>query len=78
MMENSKVVTICNHCGGKLTMNGDILSCLMCGREADHLCDNCLIKPGQNADRDKKETKKAAGKSVRKAATKKKPVKAKR
>lgn len=77
-MENNKVVTVCNHCGGKLTMNGDILSCLMCGREADHLCDNCLIKPVQNAAKDKKEAKAAPGKSAGKSALKKKPVKAKR
>ncbi len=77
-MENSKVVMVCNHCGGNLTMNGDILSCLMCGREADHLCDNCLIKPGQNAGKEKKEAKTAAGKSMHRAAPKKKPVKAKR
>lgn len=78
MMENSKVVTVCNHCGGKLTMNGDILSCLMCGREADHLCDNCLIKPVQSTGKDKKEAKTSTGKSAPKAAPKKKPVKAKR
>lgn len=77
-MENNKVVTVCNHCGGKLTMNGDILSCLMCGREADHLCDNCLIKPVQNTSKDKKEAKAATGKSGQKATSKKKPVKAKR
>ncbi len=77
-MENNKVVTVCNHCGGKLTMNGDILSCLMCGREADHLCDNCLIKPAQNTGKEKKEGKAAAGKSGDKAVSKKKPVKAKR
>ncbi len=76
-MENEKSSTICNHCGGKLTMNGDILSCLMCGREADHLCDNCLIKPDQNAAKEKKEAKKPA-KSTAKSAPKKKPVKAKR
>lgn len=77
-MEKSKVVLVCNHCGGNLTMNGDILSCLMCGREADHLCENCLIKPVQNAGKEKKETKPATGKSTRKAAPKQKPVKAKR
>lgn len=77
-MEKSKVGMICNHCGGNLTMNGDLLSCLMCGREADHLCENCLIKPVQSAGKDKKETKTSAGKSAGKAAPKKKPVKAKR
>lgn len=77
-MEKSKVVMVCNHCGGNLTMNGDILSCLMCGREADHLCANCLIKPAQNAGKEKKEAKTAPVKSTHKATSKKKPVKAKR
>lgn len=77
-MEKTKVVMICNHCGGNLTMNGDILSCLMCGREADHLCDNCLIKPAQNTGKEKKEAKTTAGRSQHKAVPKKTPVKAKR
>ena len=31
----------CNHCGGPVRANGEINSCLMCSREASHVCTNC-------------------------------------
>lgn len=32
----------CNHCGGALKFSQDDVSCLMCGRGANHFCDNCM------------------------------------
>ena len=32
----------CNHCGGALKLSQEDVSCLMCGRNANHFCDNCL------------------------------------
>ncbi len=36
----------CNHCGGPIRANGEILACLMCSREANHVCANCChVRP---------------------------------
>ena len=36
----------CNHCGGVIRANGEIQTCLMCSREANHVCANCLhVRP---------------------------------
>lgn len=36
----------CNHCGGPIRANGEIHTCLMCSREANHTCANCChIRP---------------------------------
>lgn len=32
----------CNHCGGVLRFFEDDISCLMCGRNVNHFCENCL------------------------------------
>ena len=46
----------CNHCGGPIRANGETHSCLMCSREANHLCTNCShVRPeGIIADSNKK------------------------
>ncbi len=31
----------CNHCGGPIRANGEIETCIMCSREAGHVCSNC-------------------------------------
>ena len=38
-------VTSCNHCGGIIKPNGEIETCIMCGREAGHVCSNCSHAP---------------------------------
>jgi hypothetical protein len=37
-----KSASFCNHCGGALKLSQDDVSCVMCGRYANHFCDNCL------------------------------------
>ena len=39
----SKIETsnLCLHCGGMLKIDGDWKNCVMCGRLADHQCQNC-------------------------------------
>lgn len=32
----------CNHCGGPLRPYRDSVTCLMCGRDADHMCKDCI------------------------------------
>ena len=32
----------CNHCGGTLRQKDGMIRCLMCGRYADHICENCM------------------------------------
>ena len=32
----------CRHCGGTFKYYQDEASCLMCGRDSKHFCDNCL------------------------------------
>jgi len=31
----------CHHCGGLVRSSGEISSCIMCSRTADHKCDTC-------------------------------------
>lgn len=38
-----KFQSLCNHCGGALKYSHDYISCLMCGRNAEHYCDNCIV-----------------------------------
>lgn len=33
----------CNHCGGMLKIRPGDEACINCGREADHICPNCLF-----------------------------------
>ena len=42
MARKTKNHSTCNHCNGSITYNGDSYFCLMCGRESDHECENCL------------------------------------
>lgn len=35
----------CNHCGGAFRGHEEIETCLMCGREKDHICSNCMHIP---------------------------------
>ena len=45
----------CNHCGGLLKTSGDAMSCIMCAREADHICNSCShVAPGSLAAKTKK------------------------
>ncbi len=37
----NKVIKFCNHCGGALRYSQEDVSCLMCGRNAGHFCNNC-------------------------------------
>jgi len=47
--------TRCNHCGGPVRANGEINNCLMCSREANHVCANCSnIRPEDVAADSKK------------------------
>jgi len=34
----------CRHCGGALRFLPDEISCLACGRPADHVCETCMFK----------------------------------
>ena len=47
---------LCNHCGGPVRANGEIQSCLMCSRDANHVCANCShVRPEEIvADSNKK------------------------
>lgn len=40
---------VCKHCGGIMRYYRGSLSCLMCGREREHECPNCI-----NSDKLKK------------------------
>ena len=45
----------CNHCGGPIRPNGEILTCLMCSREQNHTCSNCgHVRNDEVAGKDKK------------------------
>lgn len=35
----------CYHCGGAFKGSEEFESCLMCGREKGHICDNCMHIP---------------------------------
>ncbi len=35
-------VRVCNHCGGHLRFYQGSFTCLMCGRDVDHSCKDCL------------------------------------
>ncbi len=35
-------VRVCRHCGGHLRFYQGSLTCLMCGRDVDHHCKDCL------------------------------------
>ena len=41
-MRSNNPSNYCNHCGGALKFSQDDVSCLMCGRNASHFCENCL------------------------------------
>ena len=32
----------CKHCGGAFKIYQDETTCVMCGRDSKHFCDNCL------------------------------------
>ena len=35
----------CYHCSGAFKGSLELESCLMCGREKGHICDNCMYAP---------------------------------
>lgn len=39
--DNKTRVRICTHCGGRLRFYRGTLTCLMCGRDVDHICKDC-------------------------------------
>ena len=41
----------CNHCSGAFRGQEEIETCLMCGREKDHICENCLYAPEENQEK---------------------------
>jgi len=44
----------CNHCGGVIRHNGELISCLMCSREAGHLCERCSFVTQEAMEKKKK------------------------
>ena len=34
----------CNHCGGLIRENGEMMACIMCSRDAAHHCSLCINK----------------------------------
>lgn len=40
-------VRVCQHCGGHLRYYRGSHSCLMCGRDIDHHCKDCLASQDQ-------------------------------
>jgi hypothetical protein len=32
----------CNHCGGAIRDSGEMEACIMCARDVNHYCDNCI------------------------------------
>ena len=41
-------VNSCNHCGGAFRSGGEMLTCIMCGRESGHVCQNCSHVPASS------------------------------
>lgn len=41
----------CNHCSGAFKGSDEIETCLMCGREKDHVCSNCLFAPDEKQEK---------------------------
>lgn len=45
-----KPVIRCNHCGGLIRHDGELVACIMCSRDIDHVCDNCShVRPSEVA-----------------------------
>ena len=36
-----KSTTRCNHCGGLVRNDGELVACIMCSRDVDHVCGSC-------------------------------------
>ncbi|MBI3794413.1 MAG: hypothetical protein HY280_06750 [Nitrospinae bacterium] len=56
MDKSKKKHPICNHCGGTLMSDGEIIKCLMCGREIGHHCELCLTHPEKESKHRRKST----------------------
>jgi hypothetical protein len=41
-IQKKTAVRVCRHCGGHLRFYRGSHSCLMCGRDIDHNCKDCL------------------------------------
>lgn len=53
--KKTKPAPKCNHCGGLVRENGEIVACIMCGREEKHYCGNCqFAHPSEIAEDNKK------------------------
>ena len=44
----------CNHCGGAFKLSGDMVSCIMCSREKNHICDTCTHASENKVEESKK------------------------
>ena len=44
----------CNHCGGLVRMDGELVSCIMCSRDKDHFCELCCYKPKKQVSENQK------------------------
>jgi len=40
--KKKEAVERCSHCGGVFKNSDEFKTCLMCGREKSHQCNNCL------------------------------------
>ena len=41
-----KPVVRCNHCGGLIRHDGELIACIMCSRDIDHTCGSCAhVRP---------------------------------
>jgi rRNA maturation endonuclease Nob1 len=41
----------CHHCNGAFKGDEEIETCLMCGREKGHICNNCMYIPGESQEK---------------------------
>ncbi len=56
MSDNARQsLNMCKHCGGTLIDRLNEISCVMCGRSTDHICENCqFLAPEESVDVEEK------------------------
>ena len=53
--KDSKRQIRCNHCGGAMRNNGEMVACLMCARDITHICSTCThVRAGEVPEKSKK------------------------